>query len=151
VRANSIRALFLLARVATSCEATPVPPAPVSPQLGGFQDGRCIETTLADASGVITVNSAFGRIGSGPINESSEYLIAVVRGAPLGDDRGFLAERLDQYGKVSVPARAESRANPWGEVVWRVPLFKPAGGGCWKVRPEGASDADGIVVRIDLL
>ena len=99
------------------------------PAVGGFQDGRCIETTLADASGVITINSAFGRVGSGPINESSEYLIAVVRGAPLGGDRGFVAERLDGYGKISVPARAESRANPWGDVVWRVPLFKPAGGG----------------------
>lgn len=61
------------------------------------------------------------------------------------------SERLDQFGKISVPASAESRANPWGDVVWRVPLFKPAGGGCWKVRPEGVSDADGIVIRIDLL
>ena len=148
---RAILAFVLVALVATSCEATPVPPATVDPQLGGFRDGRCIETTLADASGVITVNSAFGRIGIGPINGSSEYLIAVVRGAPLGDDRGFLAERLDGYGKISVPARAESRANPWGDVVWPVPLFKPAGGGCWKVRPEGTPDADGIVVRIDLL
>lgn len=151
MRATFVRGLLLVAFVATSCEATPAPPTTVGPQLGGFQDGRCIETTLADALGVITINSTFGRIGSGPINESSEYLIAVVRGAPLGDDRGFLAERLDQYGKISVPARAESRANPWGDVVWRVPLFKPAGGGCWKVRPEGTLDADGIVVRIDLL
>ena len=149
MRATFVRCLLLLALVATSCEAAPAPPVRVGPQLGGFQDGRCIETTLADASGVITVNSAFGRIGSGPINDSSEYLIAVVRGAPLGYDRGFLAERLDQYGKISVPARAESRANPWGDVVWRVPLYKPAGGGCWKVRPDGSSDTDGIVVRIE--
>lgn len=143
-----IHALVRLTLVLTSSEATP---PTVDPQLGGFQDGRCIETTLADTSGVITINSTFGRIGSGPINASSEYLIAVVRGAPRGDNRSFLAERLDQCGKTSVPARAESRANPWGDIVWRVPLFKPAGGGCWKVRPEGASDADGIVVRIDLL
>jgi hypothetical protein len=151
MRATFVRGLLLVGLVTTSCEAGPVPPATVDPQLGGFRNGRCVETTIADASGVITVNSAFGRIGSGPINGSSEYLIAVVRGAPLGDDRGFHAERLDGYGKISVPARAEPRANPWGDVVWRVPLFKPAGGGCWKVRPEGASDADGIVVRIDLL
>lgn len=126
-----------------------MPPTTVAAQHGGFQDGRCIETTIADASGVITINSAFGRIGSGPINGSSEYLIGVVRGAPLGDDRGFLAERLDQYGKIVVPARAESRTNPWSDVVWRVPLFKPAGGGCWKVRPESSSDADWIVVQIE--
>ena len=107
-----IQVFVLVALVATACEATPVPPATVEPRLGGFRDGRCIETTLADAAGVITINNAFGRIGSGPINERSEYLIAVVRGAPLGDDRGFIAARLDQYGKISVPARAESRANP---------------------------------------
>jgi hypothetical protein len=144
-----IRVFVLVALVATSCEAAPVPPAPASSQVGGFQNGRCIETTLADASGVITVNSAFGRIGSEPIDQRSEYLIAVVRGAPLGDDRSFVAKRLDGYGKIWVPARAESRANPWGDVVWPVPLFKPAGGGCWKVWPDGGSDADGIVVRID--
>ena len=145
-----MHAVVILTLVLTSCETTHDPPVTVDPQLGGFQGGRCTETTLTDASGVITINSAFGRIGSGPITQSSEYLIAVLRGVPLGDDRGFLAERLDQFGKISVPARAESRGNPWGDVVWRVPLFKPAGGGCWKVRPEGASDTDGIVVRIDL-
>jgi len=143
----------LLVLLAASCTAGPptvmpsATPSVIVSEVGGYRDGRCVETTKTDGSGIITVTGEFGRVGTGPITEHSEYLIAVIRGgARWGEERVFVAERSDLPGKVWIPAIAAG--NEWGQVVYRVGLYKPAGPGCWKVRPSGATDADGIVVRI---
>jgi hypothetical protein len=110
----------------------------------GFRDGDCSPGPLTESAR----NGEYVFQTSGVIDLQNELLVVSRRGARLGDRVDASLDQLDGPGRIGLSSPAESREAASDEVVFRVPVYKPAGEGCWKVDVSDKRGTASYVVQV---
>jgi hypothetical protein len=110
----------------------------------GFRNGECTPGPLTDSAR----NGEYDFHTSGVIDRQNEFLVVSRRGASLGDRIEAGLHRLDGLGRIGlVSSPAEIRDGP-NDMVFRVPVYKPAGEGCWRVEVSDGRGTASYVVQV---
>jgi hypothetical protein len=119
----AMRAVLLLVVAALcACETTTAPP--------GFRNGDCAPGPLTDSAR----NGEYVFHTSGVVDLQNEFVVVSRRGARAGDRLEASLHQLDGLGRIGLMgAIGEVRGVTSSEVVFRIPVYKPAGAGCWRV------------------
>lgn len=109
----------------------------------GFRNGIC-------TTGPVTESARNGdyEFLTDVVDERNEFVSVLKRGARPGDRVGANLVRLDASGWIGLPAMS---AEPMGhsEFGFRIPVYKPAGRGCWQVNVQiGGRDVASYVVEV---
>jgi hypothetical protein len=110
----------------------------------GFRNGECTPGALTDSAR----NGEYGFQTSGVIDRQNEFLVVSRRGARPGDRIEARLHQLDGAGRTALmsdPAEIRDGAN---DIVFRVPVYKPAGEGCWRVDVSDARGTASYVVQV---
>lgn len=113
---------------------------PLAP--AGFQNGRCNTGPADDRAR----SGDYVFLTTGLIDAQNEFLSVAKRGVGPADQVRAELGRLDQQGSVSLPP--VSSALHEGRIVFRLPVYKPAGSGCWRVTLVDGSATATYVVEV---
>jgi hypothetical protein len=109
----------------------------------GFRDGRC-ETGPATES---ARNGDFVFQTTGIVSAQNEVVFVAKRGTKLGDHVEARLSRLDASGSIGL-LEATAQPGPVGQMRFAIPVFKPAGAGCWQIDVMDGTKSASYVVEV---
>lgn len=126
--------IVLIAAVGACQLASPVP---------AVRTDDCAPGPLTDSAR----NGEFVFETSGVVDLQNELLIVTRRGARSGDRLEASLRRLDASGQIGLPSTI-AVVRDGSDVIFRLPIYKPAGAGCWRVDVSDERGAASYVVKI---
>jgi hypothetical protein len=131
-----VRLVFsvFIAALGACQSASPVPPV---------RGEDCTPGPLTDSAR----NGEFVFETSGVVDLQNEFLIVTRRGARSGDRLEASLRRLDASGQIGLPSTF-AVVRDANNVVFRLPVYKPAGEGCWRVDVSDERGTASYVIAI---
>lgn len=123
-----------LVRIARSMRPLAVP---------GFRDGGCNTGPVTESAR----NGDYVFQTNGIVDVQNEVVSVVKRGAQPGDRVTASLSRLDSFGRIGLP---ETTAQPTagGQLRFGIPVYRPAGEGCWQIDVIDGSNVASYVVEV---